>query len=89
MKPKMPGYFDTIRRRRNSAQTITLAGRRRAPILSSNESLLAQAVEALLVWLERSRQRAALMRLDNARLGDIGIGRAEAEREYRKPFWRP
>lgn len=85
----MPAHFDTIGRRRDSAHTITLARRRRAPILWSNESLLAHAVEALLVWLERSRQRAALMRLDDARLGDIGINRAEAECEYRKPFWRP
>ena len=33
------------------------------------------------------RQRAALRRLDDAALDDIGLSRAEAEREARRPAW--
>ena len=38
--------------------------------------------------MERSRQRRALARLDDTLLADIGLSRAEAGRETRKPFWR-
>lgn len=47
---------------------------------------------ALILWLldlsERRRQRAALMSLDDRLLKDIGLTRADAEREYDKPLWR-
>lgn len=33
------------------------------------------------------RERRALAALDEARLADIGITRAEAEAEARRPFW--
>ena len=39
-------------------------------------------------WLERGRQRRALRRASGHLLKDIGIGRAEAEYEAFKPFWR-
>ena len=39
-------------------------------------------------WIERTRQRDALASLDDQALGDIGITRTEAAREYEKPFWR-
>ena len=39
-------------------------------------------------WIERARQRNALARLDDRDLRDIGITRADAAREYEKPFWR-
>jgi uncharacterized protein YjiS (DUF1127 family) len=45
-------------------------------------------VDMLLEWHERSRQRRALMALDDRLLKDIGISRADAERETSKPFWR-
>ena len=38
-------------------------------------------------WIERARQRNALARLDDRALRDIGITRAEAAREWEKPFW--
>jgi len=38
-------------------------------------------------WQERARQRRALLGLDDHLLRDIGISRAEAEREGRKPLW--
>jgi uncharacterized protein YjiS (DUF1127 family) len=43
---------------------------------------------SLLTWWQRWRQRRALADLDDHRLEDIGISRAEAAREARKPFWR-
>lgn len=44
--------------------------------------------ELLDAWSERYRQRRALLALGDHMLKDIGIGRAEAYREGRKPFWR-
>lgn len=43
----------------------------------------------IALWHERSRQRRALMKLDDRMLRDIGIARSEAENEARKPFWCP
>lgn len=44
-----------------------------------------------LAWLdralERRRSRLALRELDDHFLKDIGISRADAEREARRPFW--
>lgn len=34
-----------------------------------------------------ARQRAALRRLDDAALSDLGISRAEAQAEAARPFW--
>ena len=39
------------------------------------------------IWIERSRNRRALAKLDDHLLRDIGISRARAEREAAKPFW--
>jgi uncharacterized protein YjiS (DUF1127 family) len=41
----------------------------------------------LLRWHELARQRRALLALSDHMLKDIGITRAEAEREARRPFW--
>ena len=45
-------------------------------------------VETVLEWLDRWCQRQHLMALDDHLLQDIGVSRSEAEREFRKPFWR-
>lgn len=39
-------------------------------------------------WQERARQRRALLALDERLLKDIGLTRADAVREGRKPFWK-
>lgn len=45
-------------------------------------------LELLLTWQERARQRYALQQFDDRMLRDIGLSRAEVERECTKPFWR-
>lgn len=42
----------------------------------------------LMIWFERSRQRQALLALDDAVLKDIGLTRADVMREHDKPFWQ-
>jgi uncharacterized protein YjiS (DUF1127 family) len=46
------------------------------------------ATNLVEAWIERYRQRRALLELSDHMLKDIGISRSEAEREGRKPFWR-
>jgi uncharacterized protein YjiS (DUF1127 family) len=50
-------------------------------------SLIARTIETLAVWRERRRERRALGALDDTLLKDIGISRADAYDEVRKPFW--
>ena len=47
------------------------------------------AVRVVSFWLERSRQRRALARLDDHLLRDIGLTREEVRRECANPFWKP
>ena len=49
---------------------------------------LTQASDGLVTWLERTRQRHALMALSDEMLHDIGLSRFEVERESRKWFWQ-
>jgi uncharacterized protein YjiS (DUF1127 family) len=51
--------------------------------------LLARGLAVLRTWEQRSSGRRALRHLDDRLLKDIGLSRAEAEWEARKPFWRP
>ena len=45
-------------------------------------------LDRLLTWQERAAERAHLASLDDHRLKDIGLSRAQADLEARKPFWR-
>jgi uncharacterized protein YjiS (DUF1127 family) len=47
-----------------------------------------RAVDVVLSWQERARERRQLMELSDHMLRDIGISRAEAFGEAEKPFWR-
>lgn len=51
-------------------------------------SLLNSKLELLLVWMERSRQRQALLKLDDHLLADIGISRDQVNSESNKKFWQ-
>lgn len=52
-------------------------------------SLEAFAIDALLLWRTRRRERGSLARLDDRLLADIGLTRLDQDRECNKPFWRP
>ncbi|HIP78790.1 MAG TPA: DUF1127 domain-containing protein [Kiloniellaceae bacterium] len=53
------------------------------------QSWLMRALDVLALWQERAAGRAHLAQMDDRMLKDMGIGRAEADREAYKPFWRP
>jgi uncharacterized protein YjiS (DUF1127 family) len=50
--------------------------------------LLTVAIDRLLLWQQRARDRRQLAGLDNHMLRDIGMSRADLEPEVTKPFWR-
>ena len=54
----------------------------------TTRSRLLAIVNLVDLWLERRRQRRALVELNDALLKDIGVSRYEAYREATKPFWR-
>lgn len=47
------------------------------------------ALDALFDGMERYRQRQALRGMPEHLLKDMGLSRADAEREAAKPFWKP
>ena len=51
-------------------------------------SLPVRIFDRLLIWQDRAAERAHLASLDDHILKDIGISRAQADFEARKPFWR-
>jgi uncharacterized protein YjiS (DUF1127 family) len=64
-------------------------------ISTSNSAFVHQGAERLVQWIEavsgmfrRRRQRQALLELEDHLLADIGVTRAQAEQEARKPFWK-
>ena len=50
---------------------------------------LRQAVDLLLTWQHRARDRQQLQSLSDHMLRDIGLTRADVFAEASKPFWRP
>jgi uncharacterized protein YjiS (DUF1127 family) len=56
--------------------------RRRVP------SSLCSAMDLLLLWLQRRRERRHLGALSDHMLKDIGVTRADIYAETRKLFWR-
>jgi uncharacterized protein YjiS (DUF1127 family) len=69
------------------ASRATLAGltTRPLPLLASRVD---RAIDLLLTWHDRSRQRRHLRSFSTHMLHDIGLSRADVEREATKPFWR-
>jgi uncharacterized protein YjiS (DUF1127 family) len=47
-----------------------------------------RAVDLVLIWHERARQRRHLESLNDRMLRDIGLTRADVLAEASKPFWR-
>lgn len=52
-------------------------------------SLVLTVSDAMATRMERARERRQLSELDPRMLKDIGLNRADAERESAKPFWQP
>lgn len=56
--------------------------------LSETRALVARLTDQLLTWSQRARDRRALQTLDAHLLQDIGLSRADVERESGKFFWQ-
>ena len=50
---------------------------------------LSRAIDLLLIWQQRARDRRQLESLSDHMLRDIGLSRADVFAEASKPFWRP
>ncbi len=55
---------------------------------STGPGRVTRLFDLLIAWQRRTNERRHLMRLDNRLLADMGLSRADVEREYRTPFWR-
>ena len=49
---------------------------------------IGKAARTVIAWQERADQRRQLRALSEYMLKDIGLSRADVEREVSKPFWR-
>ena len=54
---------------------------------ANRQSLPVRAWYLIERWMELARQRQQLAALDDRMLKDIGISRATAQSEARRPFW--
>ena len=52
-------------------------------------TILFDRTHTISLWIERRRQRRALIALDDRLRTDIGISCEQALREAAKPFWKP
>lgn len=60
----------------------------RAGAWKSVEAVLIRLSDALLTWQERASQRHHLYGMSDRMLHDVGLSRADLEREAAKPFWQ-
>ena len=70
---------------------LTLSRSGRPPGLRLGSGLLAalgRLLDRLFAWQDRAAQRAALARMDERMLKDIGLSRAQALEEAHRPFWQ-
>jgi uncharacterized protein YjiS (DUF1127 family) len=63
---------------------LSRPGMRRAP----SSTWLVGLVDGVLAWQERRRSRRLLRQLDDRLLRDLGLSRADVERECGKSSWR-
>ena len=81
---------------RNCIDTLDLAGAsegandsaRRSPARGAAVEVLFALFDRLAEWQQRARQRRELGQMTDREIKDIGLSRADAEREASKPFWR-
>ena len=72
---------------RAASEVLAAAPGRRSPTQRMLH-VVCGAIETLLLWQERRRQRRELATLNDAMLKDIGVTRLEALDEWRKWPWR-
>ena len=68
--------------------TIVVAGKVRHFAPERKSLRLLDWLVAVETWLDRRAQRMELAELDDHMLHDVGLSRADVEREVAKPFWR-
>jgi uncharacterized protein YjiS (DUF1127 family) len=56
--------------------------------LKGLNTMIVSAMDTVLDWQDRARQRHNLLEMDDHLLRDIGLSRADLENEATKPFWR-
>ena len=49
---------------------------------------LIEALDLILLWIDRSKQRAQLAELDGSSLHDLGLSPADIDAECAKHFWQ-
>lgn len=59
-----------------------------AGIGASLGRVVLRVTDVLLTWQGRAAQRAQLAATEDHLLEDMGLSRADVEREVAKPFWR-
>ena len=74
----------TIRQRLGAAGAILAPG----AFFQDFGGALRRAVDGLMAWQERVRERRLLATLSDRLLDDMGITPADVLRETDKPFWR-
>lgn len=60
----------------------------RAAFRPGRSRWIRRALDTVLTWQQRARERSQLMQLSDHLLRDIGVSRAMAAGEAEKPFWR-
>jgi len=51
------------------------------------DKLVGAVMTRIFAWQDRARERHRMKALSDAMLRDIGVSRADIDRECRKPFW--
>ena len=71
------------------SQSYSIRGPARAgPVVAAVQAVLSGLASGIAIWLDRRQGRQDLSDLDDRLLADVGISRADALCEARKPFWR-
>ena len=68
--------------------TSATAPASRASTLGRFTRLLGRFIEILMLWQERAEARHRLSEMDDYLLKDIGLSRADVQRETEKRFWQ-
>ncbi len=86
----LPGSLDAGNNARLSSPRATQAVEaiRSKSIIIALFTEVRRVLSVVSIWQERTAARHGLARLDDHVLLDIGLTRADVERERRKPFWR-